>query len=100
MPTYEFGCDDCGIRRDVLVNRAEAETLELVCSSCGGTMHLLPVLSLNVVGRFVADSPVASPPVSAKSCGHTYHCRCHIRLSRPNPFRERIRAASGSDEGE
>lgn len=104
MPLYDLRCNTCGETTDVLANRELVERLELICVSCGGVMTLKPVLAVNILrsraghagrastshgGPAVADSP-------ARSCGHTYHCRCAgVRLTKPNPFRGEIRKAAG-----
>ena len=89
MPRYEFHCDKCEAVRDVLASYERSRTLELICTECGGSMHVAPVLSLNI-GNFVADAAETDSRVrsATKSCGHSYTCRCGgVKLTRPNPFK-------------
>lgn len=103
MPLYEFGCKQCGARREVLVGHADAQSLELVCTECGGVQTINPVLSVNLLlsrastaDRTSRSREAAGPAQrQGKSCGHTYHCRCAVHLTKPNPFRNEIRKAAG-----
>ena len=95
MPLYDFECAGCGISREVQVGHERSRLLELVCTNCGGDMHITPVMKVNVISGAKKDDPASSPARAAKPCGHVYHCRCSIKLDRPNPFEKEIRTAHG-----
>ncbi|CCB65492.1 zinc ribbon domain-containing protein [Hyphomicrobium sp. MC1] len=103
MPLYQFRCDKCDECRDVLVNYELAKKLELICVGCGGSMTLGPVFAVNILrsrastaNRSGSSRDVAGEAQrQGKGCGHSYHCRCAIHLTKPNPFREEIRKANG-----
>ncbi len=103
MPLYQFRCNACGDSRDVLANFEMAQRLELICVACGGGMTLGPVLAVNILRSRSSNADRATvsreAPAQAqrqgKGCGHAYHCRCAIRLTKPNPFRAEIRKANG-----
>ncbi len=58
-------------------------------------MRVAPVMAVNILTGAKPDKD-ATP--KAKTCGHDYPCRCHVKLSRPNPFAKQIRAARGAEE--
>ncbi|AJE48681.1 zinc ribbon domain-containing protein [Celeribacter indicus] len=99
MPIYTFRCEDCDAEREVMAEFAEAEALELLCFACGGTMRRAPVMTLNVIGPAIraknAERASEERAYFAKACGHTHACRCGVKLTRQNPFRQEIRAAHG-----
>ncbi|MCS0502911.1 zinc ribbon domain-containing protein [Ancylobacter mangrovi] len=88
MPAYEFRCGECDAARDVLVDYERSRELELICLACGGTMRVAPVLSVRVQGfSATAVEDGAEAGADARSCGHSYACRCNaVRLTRPNPL--------------
>jgi len=88
MPRYDFRCESCDSVRDVLASYERSRSLELICTDCGGTMRVAPVLSVNI-GNFVAEGVETNDNKkrSSKACGHSYACRCGaVKLTRPNPF--------------
>lgn len=103
MPLYEFGCNMCGAGREVLSDYETAQSLELICVQCGGVQTLRPVLAVNVLrSRASAVTPTSgsrevgnTAQRQGKACGHTHHCRCAVKLTKPNPFRDQIRKATG-----
>lgn len=99
MPIYTFRCDDCDAGREVMAGYREAEALELMCFACGGTMRRAPVMTLNVIGPAIqarkAEKANEEKAYFAKACGHKYACRCGVKLTRQNPFKQDIRAAHG-----
>lgn len=89
MPQYDFRCDRCDAVRGVLASYERSRALELICTECGGTMRVSPVLSVNI-GAFFAErvEDNGKQMATAKSCGHSYACRCGaVKLTRPNPFK-------------
>jgi putative FmdB family regulatory protein len=98
MPLYNFRCGACGATRELMVDFHKSRALELVCVNCGGEMRVAPVLAVNVLKGAKTNDPASSATLAAKSCGHKYHCRCHIKLNRPNPFAKKIRAAHGVED--
>lgn len=103
MPFYTFRCGDCEEDREVMTDLATASELELVCTSCGGSMTRAPVLTVNVIGPAIAARRAennAKAEEIFKPCGHKYQCRCGVRLTKPNPFKQEIKKAHGFvDEG-
>ena len=104
MPVYDFKCEACPAESRVSVSADAASSLSLVCIKCGGSMHLASVLKVAfVAARRSRDLPtsIAASGAIAKACGHSYACRCSIKLKRPNPFKADIDKAHGKDpEGE
>lgn len=94
MPFYSFRCHSCDAARDAFTDLDTATALELVCVACGGTMVLAPVLTVNIIpsrsDRRTGRRPQGGGPGSA-SCTHGRHCRCAVRLTRPNPLMEESR---------
>jgi hypothetical protein len=98
MPLYTFVCAGCNASREVLTDLATAESLELLCVSCGGSVRKAPVLAVNVIGPAIAAYKAANNAKSEelfKPCGHKYQCRCGIKLTKPNPFKQEIKKAHG-----
>ncbi len=93
MPIYDFRCHACGVSREVMTDHDHSLSLELVCASCGGDMVVIP--STFHLLRGAKEDNSISFPNPTKTCGHVYHCRCHIKLKQPNPFKREIRAAHG-----
>jgi putative FmdB family regulatory protein len=88
MPLYDFRCAGCGAIREVRASFGEASGLELICTSCGGTM----MRALSKKAPMVLKSRAgASPPPhpSAPTGGKARARTCEdgaVRLTRPNPF--------------
>ncbi|HEY1700709.1 MAG TPA: zinc ribbon domain-containing protein [Trebonia sp.] len=95
MPLYDFRCAECRAEQEVRASLAEADSLELVCVGCGGTMRRALSRATGVVIA-VSPSPVPSSssgplgartrdrrhdPFGGKTCEHGA-----VRLTRPNPF--------------
>lgn len=103
MPLYQFDCKTCGASRNVLADYAAVQSLELICIACGGVQTLKPVTAVNILhSRAGAATPASrsreagnSAQRQGKACGHTHHCRCAVKLTKPNPFRGDIRKAAG-----
>ena len=100
MPLYDFECADCGVSKEVRVGYERSRLLALVCTGCGGEMHVTPVMKVSVITGGEKHDPAAPAARTAKPCGHVYHCRCSIKLDRPNPFEKEIRAATGQGDEE
>jgi hypothetical protein len=98
MPVYDFRCEACSAERRASVSADAASSLTLVCVTCGGSMYLAPVLKVAFVAARRSRDLSASTALSnttAKACGHSYTCRCSIKLERPNPFKADIDNAHG-----
>jgi putative FmdB family regulatory protein len=92
MPIYDFRCRDCGSDQELLVALAEAETMVLVCTGCGGEMQRRPPRVAGLRSR-PGTAPVPTAARASAACGHGLACRCGgVRLSRPNPFKQEIEA--------
>jgi putative FmdB family regulatory protein len=92
MPMYDFRCRDCGAEHELLVALADAETMVLVCTRCGGEMQRTPPRVAGLRSRPGKD-PVPTTAKARAGCGHGPACRCGgVRLTRPNPFRQEIQA--------
>jgi hypothetical protein len=104
VPRYQFGCNDCDATRDVIADFVVAQDLELVCVRCGGVMTAKPVTAVNYIKSRSQGEPAAAGAAAGgataqrKDCGHSYHCRCAIRLTKPNPFADKIREAAGEGD--
>ena len=99
MPNYTFRCNDCSNEQDVMADLKTADELTLVCVSCGGDMNRAPVTKLNVIGPAVAakvhEKQQEERAYFAKACGHKHACRCGVKLTKQNPFKQEIRATHG-----
>ena len=98
MPVYTFRCANCDQTRDVMVDLKTAQDLELICTDCGGSMSCAPVLTLNIIGPATrARKTVREAEVERifKPCGHRYQCRCGVRLTKSNPFKQEIKSSLG-----
>jgi len=95
MPLYDFRCEDCSAVSEVLVDFENSQNIHLVCTNCGGDMEAETVMALNIHAGLTKTDPVSSSTPTRRKCGHKHHCRCHIKLDRPNPFTKEIRAANG-----
>lgn len=99
MPIYTLRCENCEASREVMADLATAETLELMCFTCGSDMRRVPVTTLNVIGPAIRARKVEKQREEdayfAKACGHKHACRCGVKLTRKNPFKQEIRAAHG-----
>lgn len=89
MPLYNFECEECTSLREVLANTDKLIGLELVCVDCGGTMRLAPIMNIHINGgrRTMGDVGTFKTASEKAGCGHSYACRCAIKLSQPNPFK-------------
>lgn len=92
MPLYDFRCTACGASRDVRTDYETKKGLELLCIQCGGVMKAAPSAAISIISSITGDKPLAqaAQQQNAKACGHTYHCRCAIKLTKPNPFQKEI----------
>ena len=66
MPLYEYECERCGKRLEV-IQKFSDEPLTL-CAACGGTMHRLlssPAVQFKGTGWYVTDYARKSAPASA-----------------------------------
>jgi putative FmdB family regulatory protein len=95
MPLYDFRCADCAEEREAMVRFGRADSLELVCLACGGTMtRALPT----AVALVIAAGTGASPPPPARRRGHTCTDGA-VALSRPNPFADALPSAVDGGKG-
>lgn len=98
MPMYDFRCTECGSTRELFIACVEAQAMELVCTACGGPMRLAPSRISHLrtrVTRGEQSTAATSAEQARGGCGHRYACRCAgVRLTRPNPFRDQIKAAN------
>jgi putative FmdB family regulatory protein len=88
MPLYDFRCAECRAEREVRASLAEADSLELVCVSCGGTMRRTLTKATGVIIA-VSPSPSARPPSATAGGGArrgARHRHGAVRLTQPNPF--------------
>jgi putative FmdB family regulatory protein len=93
MPLYDFRCAECRAEQEVRASLAEADSLELVCVGCGGTMRRALSKATGVVIAVSPSPSVLPPPATAgggtggrgargrRACEHGA-----VRLTRPNPF--------------
>jgi putative FmdB family regulatory protein len=99
MPLYDFRCAGCAETREVRAAFAEASTLELVCTSCGGAMTRVISKTAPAVQTFSAS---ASPPHPRPPAGRARARTCEdgaVQLTRPNPFAAELprrKAAEGN----
>lgn len=65
MPVFEYRCQDCGQRYDILHIGSERRE-DVVCPSCQSTHHkkLLSVFNAST------DAPANSPSAPAPACGN------------------------------
>jgi putative FmdB family regulatory protein len=95
MPLYDFRCADCAAEREAMVGLDRADSLELVCFACGGTMtRALPA----TVAILVAAGTGASPPPAVRRRRHTCTDEA-VALTRPNPFADALPSAVDGGEG-
>ncbi|HEY3748063.1 MAG TPA: zinc ribbon domain-containing protein [Pseudonocardiaceae bacterium] len=93
MPLYDFRCTDCAGEREVVVPFERADSLELVCVDCGGSMTRTMSRSFAIVTG-AAERATPSPTGKPRRRGHTCSDGA-VKLSRRNPF---ANALSGNDE--
>jgi putative FmdB family regulatory protein len=92
MPLYDFRCADCAAIREVRASFAEAGELELICTSCGGTMmralsKTAPVVLTSRASASPPPHPSARPLASAGGRPRARTCEDGaVRLTRPNPL--------------
>lgn len=62
MPTYEYRCEECGLKFDKTVRVAQRNCV--ACPSCDGITERLFTLSISIVipGHFMLDRTWAEPP--------------------------------------
>jgi putative FmdB family regulatory protein len=98
MPMYDFRCAECSASHELFLAFVDADAMELVCTECGGPMRRAPsrVNSLRTrPGRGEQAAKSAAEEQRRNACNHRYACRCSgVKLTRPNPFRQQIDAAS------
>jgi putative FmdB family regulatory protein len=95
MPLYDFRCADCAATREVRASFGEASTLELICTSCGGTM----TRALSKTAPLVLTSR-AGPSARAGSKAKAPTCEDRaVRLIRPNPFSASLPRRNTAEEG-
>jgi putative FmdB family regulatory protein len=95
MPLYDFRCADCGAIREVRASFAEASGLELICTSCGGTMMRALSKAAPVVLTSRADASPPPHPARARTCEAGA-----VRLTRPNPLAAALpRRNAGEESG-
>jgi hypothetical protein len=63
-------------------------------------MKAAPSATINIITSTAKEDRRASYQQKAKACGHTHHCRCAIKLTRPNPFQKEIDKALNKNTGE
>ncbi len=104
MPIYTFRCEHCNTTREAISSFATANELVFICVACGGDMTRASVTSVNIIGPAIIARKVEKQQEErayfAKACGHNYACRCGVKFSKPNPFKQRIRAAHGFNDEE
>jgi hypothetical protein len=83
----------------MLASLEQADALELMCLACGGDMVRARVMSVNIIGPAIrakkAEKKQEEHAYFTKPCGHNHACRCSVKLSKSNPFKQEIRAAHG-----
>lgn len=99
MPRYDYQCADCQSTREAQVSFSEADSLELTCVNCGGSMKRKFSTSFvfSMSGR-TNSSPPPTPQGKRKkqrTCAHGA-----VKLTRSNPFAKSLPAkpASGGQE--
>lgn len=94
MPLYDFRCADCATIREVRASFGEASGLELICTSCGGTMMraLSKTAPVVLISRASASPP--PHPARARTCEDGA-----VRLTRPNPFAAALPRRNTAEEG-
>lgn len=96
MPTFDFRCRDCRAETEVsLANRAELDLVgELICRACGGAMTRAFTADVHLIlsgERIETDQrELAAKRRKLIACCGTSACRCSVKLTRPNPFREQV----------
>ena len=99
MPIYEFICDQCVSKRDVIIDTRTKSGLELLCFQCGGVMRASKVHLFRVCAPHHSEADAHTHQNAVKSCGHTHACRCNtVSMNRSNPFQKQIDAAIGVKE--
>jgi putative FmdB family regulatory protein len=91
MPIYDLQCSTCGRALEVLLLRGEAIPTE--CPECHGDLRRVWT---SFVARRDLSSPGSQSLPARKSCGHTAACKCAVKLTRPNPFADRLDSGRGS----
>jgi len=92
VPSYDFRCRDCGVRRAVRAGWELARDLTLVCVACGGTMRKAFSPAVYLVAGSGRNAPVAAP--SRRRRGGD-SCDAAVRLTRSNPFAGRLEESTG-----
>lgn len=96
MPIYEFVCVECEASHDVLVDTTIKNEMELLCVHCGGVMIAAEVSRFSVISSSAGAGNRRVHPEGAKSCGHTHACRCAVKMTKRNPFQDRVDLALGN----
>ncbi|WP_041287695.1 zinc ribbon domain-containing protein [Desulfomonile tiedjei] len=96
MPIYEFVCVECEASRDVLADTTIKNEMELICVHCGGVMRAAQVSRFSVISSSAGAGKGHVHADAAKSCGHTHACRCAVKMTKTNPFQDRIDLALGN----
>ena len=105
MPLYDFRCADCAVIREVRASFGEASALELICTSCGGTMaralsKTAPLVLTSRSGASPPPHPAAGPSAPAGSKARARTCEDGaVRLTRPNPFAAVLPRRNTAEEG-
>ena len=86
MPFFTLRCDKCEVEDDVFV--LPNEDVDFVCAECGGELEQM--VSLFAIGG-VAKKPGEGAPKKRLSCCGTPRCRCAVKLTKPNPFKARLK---------
>lgn len=96
MPAFDFRCRDCGITTEVsVVNRAQLDdVVELVCRACGGSMRRAYTADVHLVLNSERiereDQRFQAERRKLIACCGTSACKCSVKLTRPNPFRDQV----------
>jgi putative FmdB family regulatory protein len=86
MPLYDFRCAGCHDEREVRAPFGETESLQLICTNCGGTMTRVLSRTATIV-LAVSGSASSSPPSPIGGRKNQRTCEDGaVRLTQPNPF--------------
>jgi putative FmdB family regulatory protein len=86
MPLYDFRCAGCQDEREVRAAFGETESLQLICTNCGGTMKRILSRTAPIV-LAGSGSASSSPPLPIGGRKKQRTCEDGaVHLTRPNPF--------------